>query len=145
MRSVSPIFSAILLFLIALSVATLVVLFVWRSFSGAQSLVSMEALRAGISIRSRLSVVYTAYGDWLGFVALYNPSNLPVKILAVYVNGAPARWVEVLCGSSYQSMPLPVEIKPRDVCVVTVLLGPPALYRVTIATSFGNLELSIAG
>jgi len=144
-EAVSPIFSAILLFIIAISIASLVIIFIWRNFSGAQSLLSIESERAALAIRSRLSIVYTSYGRGLGFVAVYNPSSVPIKVLAIYVNGKPAKFVEVLCSRSYIIESLPVSVEPNEICILMIYLGPPSLYRVTVATSFGNLELSIAG
>ncbi len=145
MKAVSPIFSAILLFLIAIAVAAIVLAYIARSASGSQSVIASISRSARASIESVLSVVYTGYGRGFGYVALYNIGKAPVPVLAIYVNGTPTNYVYTVCDNGSVSWGTPVVIKPGSLCVLRVYLGPPAHYVITIATRYQSIEVPVYG
>ena len=145
MKGVSPIFSAILLFIIAIAIAATVIIFIWSSYTRSQSTVYRIAAAAQTLARTRLSIVYTGYGRHRGFIALLNTGETPIEILSVYVNSTPTSAVYTQCddGSTYYGTP--ILIKPGSLCIVEVWLGPPALYEVALATRYTTITVPIAG
>jgi len=144
-KGVSPIFSAILLFIIAIAIAAIVIAYVWSSYTRSSSVVSRIAARVQSLARTRISIVYTGYGRHRGYIAILNNGENPLEILGVYVNSTPAKRVRAICddGSTYRGTP--ILIKPGSLCIVEVWLGPPAVYEVSLATRYSTITVPIVG
>ncbi len=145
MKGVSPIFSAILLLIIAISIAAVFVILMWRSYTQSQSVVTAMATALERIAKTSLSIVYTGYGKGNGYIGIYNDGSYPVDILAIYANGMPVNLVTATCNDGTTYSDFPITIKPGSLCIVVVKLGPPALYEVSIVTKYITMRTVIAG
>jgi len=147
-RGVSPIVSAIILFIIALSIAAIVLSFMWSRYSSAASIVGRIAMGVRESLERRLSVVSTAVGvGEVGLITVTNSGRLPIEVLGIYVNSSPVEpsLIRAACtlGGIYRGTP--IRIAPGDVCLIVVPLRAPGLHVVSIITRTGSYTITIYG
>jgi len=147
-RGVSPVVSAIILFLIALSIAAIVLSFMWSRYSGAASIVGRISQSVRESLQRRLAVVSTAVGvGEVGLITVSNPGRLPIEIIGIYLNSTPVNpsFVRTVCLLGGVIVGLPIRIVPGDMCTIEIPLLIPGLHVIKFITSSGSYTVTLYG
>jgi len=138
--SVSPIISALMLFLMVLVATAIAISIVSVRSAYVRSL--LDALSRGVeaSLEEDLQIVYTATGSY-GTVILgvMNTGSRDVKILAIYVNGSPIETTNIYAKCRDEVRRMPITIRTGELCLIAVateMLGE--CYEMTIVTEGGS-------
>ena len=137
---ISPIISALVLFLIVLAATAIAISIVSVRTAYVESL--LDALRRSVeaSFEEDLQIVYTATSN-NGTVVLgiMNTGSRDVKILAIYINGSLIEPANIYAQCRGEMRRMPINIRIGELCLVSVATKMEGkCYEVTIVTKGGS-------
>ena len=137
---ISPIISALVLFLIVLAATAIAISIVSVRIAYVESL--LDALNRGVeaSFEEDLQIVYmatTSYGSVI--LGIMNTGSRDAKILAIYVNGSLIESANIYAQCRDEVRRMPIDIRIGELCLITVATKMRGrCYEVTIATEGGS-------
>ncbi len=147
-KAISPIVSAILLFIIALAIAGTAIVLMGTRASQVSNIIDL--MRGGLekAIQENLEIVYSAANSsGTVFLGLMNTGSYPIEILDVFINGTqvPYSEISVRCALSNASS-IPFDLLVGDLCIVEIDCGVKAkLYDITIVTDSTSYRVRVYG
>ncbi len=144
-RSISPIVSAVLLFIIALAAMSIALTVIASRSSYVSSLLDAMKISAERALREDLQIVYMAANrNGRVVIGLMNAGTVPIDLLALYVNGSPVPSSSIVaeCGNEVKSLPL--TMLSGDLCLLTISVEKGGkCYIVTIATAESSYSVKV--
>ena len=137
---ISPIISALVLFLIVLAATAIAISIVSVRIAYVESL--LDALNRGVeaSFEEDLQIVYmatTSHGSVI--LGIMNTGSRDAKILAIYVNGSLIESANIYAQCRDEVRRMPIDIRIGELCLITVATKMRGrCYEVTIATEGGS-------
>ena len=140
LSGVSPIISALMLFLIVLAATAIAISIVSVRSAHVRSL--LDALSRGIeaSFEEDLQIVYTATSSYGAVIlGVMNTGSEDVKVLAIYVNGSLIESANIYAQCCGEVRRMPIDIRIGELCLITVATKMRGeCYEVTIVTEGGS-------
>ena len=144
MRGISPIVSSIIVFIVAISVLTILVMLTSIRGEHTVALIGRESTYASKVVSEKISPVLITMNDSYIMIALYNYGYTDTDIIGIYINGAPINDTVARCSYTQHLESLPIHIPPDTLCIIYI---PKRIsvekLTITLSTKFNSYTIPI--